>query len=319
MGSVAWVNAVRAAHMFAKDPDDPSRRIFVGMKLNIGKERNGLAYRIVETETLARVEWLGEVDVTADEAVGGDKKKSRGVVAVEWLADQFRKQRVWRSDELKANAREAGLSKNALWSPEAGALPIRKIPNTTADGEKYYTWVANEGWPPELEPEVEYIPEPLRETKRESGKTGKQEHKPLRDNTNNAFPIYNEDRENKDSRESRSAFPTDRIPDPGKADRESWNSFETKGLGDSFPAFPLSREGVEGVRESSRGPLITKPNVALKFLVSLLSVRPTPFPRVVECAAEFNIAMEAVHQAAAQLDVIKSTVDDVEVWDIEEK
>jgi hypothetical protein len=69
VGSVAWVNAVRAAVMFARDPNDKTRRLFVPFKANNAPERKGLAYRIVPTETLARVEWLEEVDTSADEAL----------------------------------------------------------------------------------------------------------------------------------------------------------------------------------------------------------------------------------------------------------
>lgn len=71
VGSVAWVNAVRAAVMFARDPKDKDRRLFVPFKANNAPERKALAYKIVPTADLARVEWLGEVDVTADEAMNG--------------------------------------------------------------------------------------------------------------------------------------------------------------------------------------------------------------------------------------------------------
>lgn len=234
MGSVAWVNAVRAAHMFAKDPEDPSRRLFVGMKLNIGKERKGLAYRIIDTDTLAKVEWLGEVDVTADDAVNGDKKKSRGVVATEWLMDQFRKQREWPSEELKTAAREAGISKNALWSPEVSALPIKKVRHVTADGEARYTWVAQPGWPPALGSQPPG-------SERESGKAGKQERKPLPANTHQVVPKSDTDRESGKDRESSPAFPAPGIPDPGNADRESRKDLKDNDLGGSFPAFPVSQ------------------------------------------------------------------------------
>lgn len=69
VGSVAWVNAVRAAVMFARDPHDRSRRLFIPFKANNAPEVNGLAYRIVPTELLAKVEWLEEVSTSADEAM----------------------------------------------------------------------------------------------------------------------------------------------------------------------------------------------------------------------------------------------------------
>lgn len=151
MGSVAWVNAVRAAHMFVRDPDDDDRVLFVPLKMNVARRPSGLAYAIRPTEAdpdLARVEWLELVDQTADEAIGQKSKKSRGVVAVEWLAERFRIRREWPSDELKRDADEAGISKNALWSPEVSGLPIRKSRRVDAAGEVHWFWIAQEGWPP---------------------------------------------------------------------------------------------------------------------------------------------------------------------------
>ena len=148
MGSVAWVNAVRAAHMFVRDGEDKDKIIFAPIKINIARRPLALSYQVIEGEAGPKVEWLGEIDQTADEAMAGLKKKSRGVVAIEWLADRFREQRSWWSDDLKHAAKEAGISKNALWSPEVQALPIRKRRRTGADGDTSYEWVAEDGWPP---------------------------------------------------------------------------------------------------------------------------------------------------------------------------
>lgn len=147
IGSVAWASTSRIAHIFAPHPDERGQSVFLPLKSNIGPMPEGLTYAIEKTETLARVRWIGKVDFDADDAMSGEKKKPRGVCAVEWLTDQFRRQREWRSDELKKAAGEAGLSKNALWSPEAMALPIRKRQHMDATGERFWTWEAEEGWP----------------------------------------------------------------------------------------------------------------------------------------------------------------------------
>jgi hypothetical protein len=145
MGSVAWVNAVRAAHLFARDPDDDTRRFFVGMKNNLGKERKGLAYRIVETDTLARIEWLGEVDVTADQAMNRDDGRSRKAVATEWLAARFAEKREWPSDELFEQARQDGVSKNAIYeAKDTMRLPrARRVIQPNGD-HRYYWWVEDD-------------------------------------------------------------------------------------------------------------------------------------------------------------------------------
>lgn len=149
MGSVAWVNAVRAAHMFARDPEEPDRRLFVPMKLNIGRERKGLAYRIkILPDDQATIEWLGEVDTTADEAVNHTPGTPRRVVAAEWLVDCFRQRLEWPSDVLFRAAHEANVSRNAVFE----AKKILKLPKarrvTHQNGDEEFIWWVPADWPP---------------------------------------------------------------------------------------------------------------------------------------------------------------------------
>jgi hypothetical protein len=148
IGSVAWASTSRIAHIFAPDPDCPSSGLFLPLKSNIGQMPEGLSYEIEKTDTLARVNWTGTIDLSADDALSGEKKKPRGIAAVEWLTERFREKRDWTSDDLKAAAAAAGVSKNALWAPEVAALPIRKRPVTGDDGERHWHWEAMPGWPP---------------------------------------------------------------------------------------------------------------------------------------------------------------------------
>lgn len=148
IGSVAWGTSARIAMTFSVDPNDPDRCLFSCPKTNLGMKAETLAYQIKTTDALARVEWMGGVDISADDAMNQVKRKTRGACAVEWLAERFRERPEWESDELKRAAAQAGHSKNALWSPEANALPIKKKKRTTADGEEYWVWRAEPGWPP---------------------------------------------------------------------------------------------------------------------------------------------------------------------------
>jgi putative DNA primase/helicase len=147
MGSVAWVNAVRSAYMFAPDPEDKARRLFVGMKINVGKERKGLAYRIVETDSLAKVEWLGEVDTTADEALNREKRKPRVKSATEWLVEIFRQQQEWPSDLFWASARENGITKYAIDEAKVKLDMPRARRTVGTNGDVAYTWWVPLDWP----------------------------------------------------------------------------------------------------------------------------------------------------------------------------
>jgi hypothetical protein len=49
IGSVAFVNHARAAFIVTADPDDQGRRFFLPSKTNLGRPREGLAYRIADT------------------------------------------------------------------------------------------------------------------------------------------------------------------------------------------------------------------------------------------------------------------------------
>jgi len=154
MGSVAWVAAVRAAHLFVKDPDDHQRRLFLPIKSNLGPERKGLAYRLVPTGELARIEWLGEVDTEADAAVNHEPAKPRRVVAQEWLIDLFRQKREWPSDELFHAAKAEGISRIAIFQAKHKLeLPkAKQVVDVT--GDRTWVWWVPENWPP-LRDEIE--------------------------------------------------------------------------------------------------------------------------------------------------------------------
>lgn len=147
VGSVAWGTSARITLAFTKDPNVSGQLLFGGTKNNLGPLADTIAFKITKTDVLATVEWLGGVDTTMEDAMNSIKKKSRGVCAVEWLTEQFRQRLEWESDELKRNAAEAGISKNALWSPEVNALPISKRKRINAAGDQQWYWVANGGWP----------------------------------------------------------------------------------------------------------------------------------------------------------------------------
>lgn len=140
IGSVAWVNAVRSAFMFVKDPLDPSRRLFLNVKNNLGPTPPGMAYRIAPTETLARVEWLGCVDTTADEAVQQeagprevDPDRAAGWLA-EFLAGGARPSKECLDRGNAALGVDRGLDwwRDKIYKGKLGGKPLHQGHGTTA-------------------------------------------------------------------------------------------------------------------------------------------------------------------------------------------
>jgi len=153
MGSVAWVTTARIAHTICPDPETPGQTLMVPTKSNIGPMPPALAYKFApvdpeDPESGARIEWVGEVDVTADEALGhAGPRVRRDVIAAEWLIERFREKLDWPSDELFAAATATGISRNAVFDARAKLeLPkARKI--THENGRAVWVWWVPADWP----------------------------------------------------------------------------------------------------------------------------------------------------------------------------
>jgi putative DNA primase/helicase len=99
IGSVAFVNHARAAFIVTADPDDPGKRLFLPSKTNLGKPRQGLAYRIADTALpgpefgtaiwAPYVQWEDTpVTISADQAMAAMAGGPEGRTAIE-EAKQF--------------------------------------------------------------------------------------------------------------------------------------------------------------------------------------------------------------------------------------
>lgn len=141
MGSVAWVNAVRAAHLFTRLPDDPTKVLFVPMKNNLGPMRSGLVYRIKgNADDAASLEWLGDLDVTADAALNREKRKRR-VAAAEWLAELFAGRNEVPSQEVFTRTKaETDLSDAALKEAKAD-MRIQARRKYDDEGQQAWWWI----------------------------------------------------------------------------------------------------------------------------------------------------------------------------------
>jgi putative DNA primase/helicase len=155
MGSVAWVNAVRAAHLFVRDPLNPERRLVLGMKSNLGPEIKGLSYKLEPAGSLAKVAWLDEVDITADEALNAkDASKKKPVVATEWLAELFDGRNDLPSKTIWDQARTAKVDKNALKeAKEDMGVRARQVCDDDGDRQWFWYWPQQdrEAWKRKLE------------------------------------------------------------------------------------------------------------------------------------------------------------------------
>jgi hypothetical protein len=124
-GSLAFVAAARAAWLVVKDPHS-ARRLFLGMKNNLGPDGSGLSFDIepatvddgIET---SRVVWHAEpVTMTADDALaargGTDRREGapQRRQAEIWLAEELSDGPV-PSDELLTAAAQVGISRRTLF------------------------------------------------------------------------------------------------------------------------------------------------------------------------------------------------------------
>lgn len=113
-GSIGIIGAARLGLLVACDPEDESRRVLAVCKSNLAGVPPALAYRLAgdEEHGCARVDWLGEVTLTADELVapggtGDDDHADAAAVLAEILADGP----VWVKEALDRMG-DAGFSKD---------------------------------------------------------------------------------------------------------------------------------------------------------------------------------------------------------------
>ena len=173
IGSVAFVNHARAVFIVTADPDDQGRRLFIPSKTNLGRPRDGLAYRIATTFVgsgddifeAPYVKWEDSpVSMTADEAVaatsgGAEGARSAKAEAMDFLRDALAGGPVAVSD-IQRDARAAGHATKALRSArealriiprkaglkEGWVWELPKMPNTPEDAH-FRKWApsASEG------------------------------------------------------------------------------------------------------------------------------------------------------------------------------
>lgn len=115
--SISIVGLARSGLVAGRDPEDPDRCVLAATKSNLAaaSDAHSISYRItsaiVESGETSRVEWLGEVDFTADEIVAPLSTAREGArdLAADWLREALAAGPVAAND-LKSRVRSSGHS-----------------------------------------------------------------------------------------------------------------------------------------------------------------------------------------------------------------
>lgn len=129
MGSLAFAAAARAVFAVTKDQTDPSCRLFLPIKNNIGNDREGLKYTVKSsTGGQPFLSWFeGSVTISADEALNpakGVQRNGKLMEAGRWLVDALANGSR-SSTELIDEAKESGIAERTLFRA-ANDLKIKK-------------------------------------------------------------------------------------------------------------------------------------------------------------------------------------------------
>jgi putative DNA primase/helicase len=143
-GSIGIIGIARLGLMVVKDPKDPTARILAATKSNIGPPAASLRYRLesVPYEDVAKVVWMGEADMTADELLADhlrtDDQKAADEDAQDFVERIFGDRPI-RKQEIVQEAREADLSWRSV-QRAMGKVGIRKQQIWTPDGSRLWVW-----------------------------------------------------------------------------------------------------------------------------------------------------------------------------------
>jgi len=141
-GSIGIIGAARVGLVVAPDPDEPDgpRRVLAVAKSNLAMKPPALAYRLTEAANgVASVVWEGATHHTAAMLTGpqaDDEERNAQTDAAsvlrDILADGARP-----ADEVKAEAKRAGVSERTLWRAKA-KLGIRARKEGFGDGARWH-------------------------------------------------------------------------------------------------------------------------------------------------------------------------------------
>ena len=129
-GSAAFGAVARIVLVVVKDKDNPSRRLMLQAKNNLGEDTKGLAYALKIVNQIPIIEWENQyVTLTAESVFSDDDKNNVSEVndAIAWLTEVLSEKRM-PSDELISLAKLEGFSVATLRRAKkrVGVAPVRE-------------------------------------------------------------------------------------------------------------------------------------------------------------------------------------------------
>ena len=120
--SLATVAAARFGYLVAPHPEDPETRVLACVKTNLAKMPPSLSFRIDTMfhegaqGDIGFVTWLGSLEMTSTDLLGGDTRASAGAVArAETFLQQTLTAGAMKSEDVLAAASKKGIGKNSVW------------------------------------------------------------------------------------------------------------------------------------------------------------------------------------------------------------
>jgi hypothetical protein len=143
-GSIGIVAAARAGLLLGRDPNDPDLRILANTKPNLAPKGRALRFALVSVGDVARIEWRGTCDITADDlcaapdpdATPGAREAAADCL-LELLADgplsagdvyKTAQERGHKHRTVQRAARELGIGRGKVWTlPPAQMKPVSDV------------------------------------------------------------------------------------------------------------------------------------------------------------------------------------------------
>lgn len=110
IGSIDFFAIARSVLLVGRVPNDSSIRAIVQIKNNLEKEGETMAFRLSDSG----FQWLGEVDISADELLSGCSNSDKHKTAVEFLQNALSEGKEVPASSIFAQARALGVSKRTM-------------------------------------------------------------------------------------------------------------------------------------------------------------------------------------------------------------